>query len=477
MRSMRLLTILLISAVLLLGVVIDRTRNPAEQLLASSSSLVPSADPTGSTWFCPGGSNSAGPARAGIEVINTSADLTEVELTAMGSGLSTEPVAETVSVEGGGRAVIALDSLVPGDPWSGAVVETSSGEVIVDQLFDGPTGTDRSPCLTQTANSWIVPNGATRIESDGEQMILVLLNPFPDDAVVDVEFDADVGLDSLDGVVAPAHRVTAIDITDEVTVASRVSAILDVVSGRLVVERVQTHDSESARGLSVEMASPGGAPLTYMLTVGNSQDRTDVLTVTNPSHDEIAQVDVEIVADTDLILDPIELTIHPRRTVTVNIPDESRLAGLEFLTLAVRSLSGIPVAASLDSVVVPGGDSVVGAASESGADVASMSWLIPVEAADSGVANVVVVNPSPVAVSRVSFSVLGPDGPTEISTVELGPSRRTSVSTEDLGGLQSVVSIVASSPIVAGIESAGLTSRSMSVGVRTGEAVAFSDLT
>ncbi len=476
MRTIRILTISLIASVLVLGAILDQSRAPVDHLRTPRSSSVPSAGPTGSTWFCPGGSSTTGPARVGVEVINATSDVAEVTLTAMGSGLSTEPVIDSVSVDPGSRTVVALDSLIPDDAWAGAVVETSTRGIIVGQLFDGPTGTDRSPCLTRTGDSWVVPNGATRVESDGEQMILLFLNPFPDDAVINIEFDADVGIDSIDGVVAPANRVTAIDITDEVTVASRVSAIADVVAGRVAVARVQTFDSATARGLSVETASPGGAPLTYMLTVGTTEGRTDVLSITNPSWDEVAQVDVEIVADIDVILDPIELTVHPRRTVTVNLADESRLAGLDSLSLAIHSLSGLPVAASLDSVVAPGSDLIVGAASETGADVASLSWLVPIEAADSGRTEVVVVNPSPVAVSRVAFSVIGPNGTVEISTVELGPNRRTSVSTADLGGAQSVVQIVASSPVVAGVESAGLTSRSMSVGVRTGDPIAFSDV-
>lgn len=476
MRAIRPLTILFISGTLVLAALFDRSRGVITVLPAASASSVSFAAAGGSTWFCPGGSGGTGLARVGVEVVNAGSVPIQVAITAMGSKPSSDPVAGTIAVGAGGRTVVALETMIPDDPWVGAVVETSNPDVIVDQLFDGPTGTDRSPCITGTAGSWVVPNGATRIESDGEQMILLLLNPFPDDAVVDIDFDADVGLDSMSGVVVPANRVTAVDVTNEVTVAGRVSAIIDVVAGRLAVSRIQTYDSDVARGLSVETASPGGSPVTYLPNVGLADGRTDVLSVTNPSKDEIAQVDVEIVAKTDVPLDPIELTVHPRRTVTIRLPDEPRLAGLTTFSLVVRSLSGVPVAASLDSLVAPGGDNVVGAAAETGADVASQDWLVPIEATDAGSADVVVVNPSMVAVAEVAFSVIGPDGTTDISTVELGPARRTSVMTPELGGSQAVLRVVASSPVVVGAESAGLTSRSMSIGIRTGKAVPFSEV-
>ncbi len=476
MRTIRSLTILFISGTLVLAALFDRSRGAAAVLPAVAASSVSFAAPGGSTWFCPGGSGDNGPARVGVEVVNAGSASVEVGITAMGSKPSSDPVTDTIAIGAGGRTVVPLETMIPDDPWVGAVLETGNPDVIVDQIFDGPTGTDRSPCITRTAESWVVPYGATRIESDGEQMVLLLLNPFPDDAVVDIDFDADVGLDSLSGVVAPANRVTAVDITNEVTVAARVSAIIDVVSGRLAVSRIQTYNSEVARGLSVEAASPGGSPVIYLPNVELADGRTDVLSITNPSDDEIAQVDVEIVAETDVPLDPIELTIHPRRTVTVRLPDEPRLAGLDKFTLVVRSLSGVPVAASLDSLVAPDGDAVVGAAAETGADVASKDWLVPIEATDTGRADVVVVNPSVDAVARVGFSVIGPGGTTRISTVELGPTRRTSVTASELGGSQAVVRIVASSPVVVGIEAAGLTSRSMSLGIRTGPAVPFSEV-
>ncbi len=175
-----------------------------------------------------------------------------------------------------------------------------------------------------------------------------------------------------------------------------------------------------------------------------------------------------------MLLDPIELTIRPRRTVDVVIPDESRLVDLESFSLVVRSLSGIPVAASLDSTTTPGGPLVVGAAASTGVDISSTSWMVPIESSESATSDIVVVNPSALAVARVTFSLLDSRGATVISTVELGPGRRTSVKSTDFGDAQAVARISSTSPVVVGVELTGFTSRSMSAGVRAGDAIEFS---
>ncbi len=476
MRTIRLVVLLAVVAALLAAVSLDQADRTPEGFPAPVDSAVAEMTSGGATWFCPGGSGDTGPARAGIELANASNSDVSVVLTAMGSKPETEIIESRVTVKPGSRTVVSLQTLVPDDPWSGAVVEVSGSGVIASQIFDGPTGTDRAICLTRTADTWVVPAGATRVESDGERMVILLLNPFPDDAVVEVAFDADVGLDSLSGVVAPAHRVTAIDVTDEVTVASNVSANIDVLSGRLAVQRIQTYESEVARGLSVDTATPIGSPVWYLPTVRRADGRSDVLSVTNPSFDQIAQVDIEIISEAEVPLDPIELTVHPRRTIRVSIPDESRLADLQTFTLVARSLSATPIAVSLDSTVAPDGENVAGTAAASGADIASTSWMLPIEATDTGSGELVVVNPSVVAVARVSFTAIDPEGRRDISTVELGPSRRVSIPISEFGGTQAMLEVISTSPVVVGSESAGLTSRSMTVGVRTGPATVFLDL-
>jgi hypothetical protein len=388
-------------------------------------------------------------------------------------------IAESVrEVDPHERARVPLSGLAPDAAWVGAVVEVSGADVVVEQTYAGPSGSDRLPCSTRTGSTWVIPFGATRAVAEGERMVVLLLNPFPDDAIVDLEFEADVGFDSVPpGFVVPGHRVVAVDVTEEVTVAARVSAVIDVTSGRLVASRIQTFDGPSARGLAVVSASPG-SPVIHLPTVRRTEGRRDIVSVTNPT-DTAAEVDLEILTEGDRSPDPVELTVLPGRTVQVDLAAEERLAALDSFGLVVRSLSGAPVVASIDSVVTPDAadaDVVVGAASSAGADVASSRWLVPVEGGDAEQGSVVVVNPSPTAIATVEISLIGADDTTVISTIELSPDRRAIVDLADVTGDRPVVLVESSAPVVAGRETAGLTSRSMAVGIVAGEPVEFSAL-
>ena len=77
-------------------------------------------------------------------------------------------------------------------------------------------------------------------------MVIMMLNPFPDDAVANIAYAADVSLDDRDGIVIPAGEVAAIEVTDDVTVASQVSAVIDVLAGRVSVSRIQVQSGPEA---------------------------------------------------------------------------------------------------------------------------------------------------------------------------------------------------------------------------------------
>ena len=388
MRALRILAFVVIGGLISVGFALDREERDLERPPAPVLVAVPVS--SAGTWFCPGGTDVGGMAAVGLEVVNAGSGVARAEVSAFRSDNDEVPSPAVVVVDPGTRAAVPLPELAPDSNWVGAVVEVFDPDVVVEQTYDGPTGTDRSPCFTRTARRFIVTDGATRDLFHGERMVLLLLNPFHEDAVVDVAFDADVGPDSLSAVVVPARRVTAIDVTTEVTVASRVSARIDVVSGRIAASRVQVHDSEEVRGLTVTPATPGGAVVSMLPTVSRGEGRNDVVTVTNPSTTETAEVDLEIFTDGTATLDPIELTVRPGRTVRVDLSIEARLIDLDSFGLLVRSLTGVPVAAMVESTVPLGVDEVVGVAAAPAQDGASVRWIAPL---DGEASSVTVANP------------------------------------------------------------------------------------
>ncbi len=460
MRALRTLSLVVIGGLIAVGFVIDLDDRDFERLADPVTVAVPVSN-TG-TWFCPGGSDASGRAAVGLEIVNAGDGVARAEVSAFRSDAEEVPNPVSFALDPGTRLAVSLPDLAPGSEWVGAVVEVFDPDVVVEQTYDGTTGTDRSPCFTRTAERFIVTDGATRELFHGERMLLLMLNPFHEDAVVDVSFDADVGPDSLTAVVVPGRRLAVIEVTEEVTVAARVSAQIDVVAGRIAASRVQVHNSEEVRGLTVTPATPDGAVVAVLPSVSRGVGRTDVVTVTNPSPTETAEVDLEILTDGTATLDPIELTVRPGRTVRVDLSIEARLSELDEFALIVRSLTEVPVAAMVESTVPLTSDDVVGVAAAPAQDAASLRWIAPL---DGGGSSISVVNPSASEIASITVVVIDEDGRHDITTVELGPRRRTSFDAADLGGDRPIVVVEASAPVVVGREIVGFTSRQISTAV------------
>lgn len=467
MPALRVVAMGLIAAVIALGVVAEQDERIVEEIAAPMALATPRASAT--TWFCPGGSGPGGQAAVALELVNVgpqtaSADVVVVRDDVVGGGRT------LVEIDPGDRVTVSIAELAVEAAWLGAVIEVDQPDVVVEQTYDGLTGIDRAPCATRTAQRLVVSDGATRVVAEGEQMVLLLLNPFQEAAVVDIAFDADVGPDSLSAVVIPARRLVAIDVTAEVTVASRVSAIVEVRSGRVVGTRIQTRTG-TARGLAVTPMVQDGSVVSVVPSIRSELGLTDRVIVTNPG-DEIAEVDLEVVTDGSAALDPVELTVRPGRTVVVDTATEPRLAVVPEFGFVARSLSGVPVAVGIERLGALDTDIVSGMAAMPAIDAASTRWIAPLDGATSAV---VLVNPSVGSIATADLSMVTPDGSTVVTTVELGPGRRVTVDGARFGN-RPIVLVEANAPIVVAREIAGLTSRQMMGAVAAADLVALDQI-
>ena len=455
MPSLRLMALIIIGGLITIGVLADQEPRRFEILDAPVSLATPVS--TEQTWFCPGGSGLGGLATVGLELINPSTEVASAEVTTLRS--DSEAASSTdVEIEPRSRMTVALADLATGSDWVGAIVEVTGADVIVEQTYEGETGTDRAACPTQTTTSLIVTNGATRQLANGEQMVMLLMNPFQEAAVADIQFDSDVGTDSLDAVVVPARRVVAIDVTTEVTIASRVSAIVTVRSGRLVGNRVQVRANDNQRGLTVTPAVHQGSLVSVLPNASRLDGVVDTVHVINPSASEIAEVDLEIVTDGSVVVDPIELTVRPRRTVVVDLSTEARLDKLSGFGIVVRSLSGLPVGAGLTRFVATATDAIPGTAGTPAFDAAATTWFAALDGEESEIA---VLNPSSTAIATVTVSSITDVGTVVITEFELGPSRRQTVSSAAIDHDRPLLLIEATAPVVVGREIIGFTSRQL----------------
>ena len=484
MRSVRVLAMVAIAGLLAAGVLLDLPDRPVPDRPVRYLSTLAAPAGAVSTWFCPGGSGPDGLAELTIGLASGSDQRRTAAVSVLPGGSDTsEARTVDVEIEPRGRVLLKPSEEVPGAQWVGAVVEVDGTDVVVEQILAAKQGdVGRSACLTRTSSSWLVPHGATRSAVEGERFIVMLLNPFPDIAVADIELVADVGRDTIDGLVVPAQRVVAVDITEEITVAASVAAFVEVVSGRLAASWIQLADGPIAgRGARASMAAAGAAPQWHLPVAGVSAARQDVVAIANPSAD-IAEVDLEIMAEapgTDI--SPIEITVRPGRTALVDLSQQGRLEGIGPFSVVVRSLDDAPVAASIHSVTfaaeagAEASTAVAGSTATIGSDAAARQWLLTAEAADAdadtergGESSIlVIVNPSAVGIAQVALSVDG----AVVRRLEVGPRRRASVALDRLGSGRFVVGVESSAPVVAGTELIGLTSRTASLGAAVFEPV------
>ena len=489
MGSMRVLAIVAIAGLLLAGVLVDLADRPQSDVEDQYTSALVAPTAVVNTWFCPGGSGPSGIAELTVQMANGSDEPRTVTVSVLPGGSAVqEPAMFQMDIEPRGRALLQPSDAVPGADWVGVMVEAKGSDVVVEQILTASQGgVGRSPCLTRVADSWVVSNGATRSAVERERFVVMLLNPFPDVAVADIELVADVGRDSIDGLVIPAQQVVAVDVTDEVTVAATVAAFINVVSGRVAASWIQISDGPVAgRGARTAPAVAGAADLWHLPVAAVGASRRDVVAVSNPSTTDVAEVDLEIIPeDPGIQVNPIEITVRPGRTVLVDLSEQGRLDGIGHFSvvvrsLAARSLDAVPVAASITSVTSTadpagaGEADVAGSTATSGADGASRRWLVPaevpasdrdIELGDAGA--LVIVNPSAAGIAEVDVSV---DGELVRST-EIGPGRSRRLSLASLGSDRLLVQVESSAPVVVGRELVGLTSRSASLGVATDEPV------
>ncbi len=485
MRSMRVLAIVAIAGLLLAGVLVDVADRPRSDLGDRYTSALAAPTAVVNTWFCPGGSGPSGIAELTVQMANGSDESRTVVVSVLPGGPDPqEPAMFHMDIEPRGRALIRPSEAAPGADWVGVVVEAKGSGVVVEQILTAPQGgVGRSPCLTRVADSWVVSNGATRSAVERERFVVMLLNPFPDVAVADIELVADVGRDSIDGLVIPAQRVVAVDVAAEVTVAATVAAFINVVSGRVAASWIQVADGPIAgRGTRTAPAVPGASDVWHLPVAAVGPARRDVVAVSNPSTTDAAEVDLEIITeDPSIEVSPIEITVRPGRTVLVDLSQQGRLDAIGHFGVAVRSLAAVPVAASITSVTSTAGPAgagdaeVAGSTATGGADGASRRWLVPAEVptSDGGVAlggdagALVIANPSAVGIAEVDVSI---DGEL-VHSIEIGPGRIRRLALASLGSDRFLAEVDSSAPVVAGRELVGLTSRSASLGVATEEPV------
>ena len=455
--------VLLVIVMAVALIAIDRQASTTEEAEPGEPTAQPTGpqsaalDSSGSTWYCPAGRITPDVSSDHVVVVsNPTREVAVGTLTVypsredpQGNSLPEPRAVQNIEVPAGGQTEISLsplvvsldDKLATNDgAFVAALVESDASGIRVEHRFIGNQGSDIGPCATTAATTWWFASGTTTADV---QYQLYVLNPFPDDAVIDVSFVTDDGSRSptvFNGRLVPAQSLTVLQVEPEVAVNAQVTAEIDVLSGRVIAERVQLFSNEAGpSGLSLSLGSNRLSTQWFFPAGRSVPGAGESYVIYNPGETE-AEVEFELKPDSaDRAGDvaPLPVPVGPRQRWIVTVRTHAThpvdaLASIDATSLvdpnepffvSVRSFNEVPVVAER-VVTRPLGDG--GVTASLGIDAAStdQAFALPPGILTAESAVVGVLNPAGNTIAQVEVLVGGPGGEVVVTTVEVAPRRR-----------------------------------------------------
>ena len=374
------------------GIVDRRIDRESGERATSISSQVPVAAPASarsSAWYCPGVPVS-GVLGEGFVVVANAGDrrLTGTVTVFPDRG---ESKRAPIAISPASRVSVRLADVAPAT-FASALIELDGGEAVAEAAVVGPLGDTVASCTSSASSSWYFAEGVTTRDA---AEVLLALNPFPDDAVVDIVFSTEEGIvtpQALTGLLVKAQAMTTINVGEFVQRRESVSVSLVARTGRLVVGRLQTFDGTAGRkGISVGLGAAAPGPMWYFPEGLVAEGLSERFHVYNPGRVE-AQVELALALDSGKA-EPIRLTVPRESRLTVVAGDESRIPKNVPHAVTVRSLDGpeVVVERTVDGVAP---SSRTGLSVALGARLPATRWVTAAGGADDTVDQwVVVQNP------------------------------------------------------------------------------------
>ncbi len=240
------------------------------------------------SWFCPGAAAGDGIESASIVVANSG----DQEIVASVNFLSDKEVEnETVAVAPRSRIEIDLlrgrtvGVIVP-------VVEIIGSVGTVEQELIYAAGDVTSQCVSQTSDKWYFADGFT---AEGSTQRLVLINPYPESAVVNVAYTTNAGRRTppvLQGLILAPRSARSISLADAgATDEPRIAIEVTATNGQIVASRMQHYLGAGRLGYSTGLGVPNALGEWWFSSGRTGETVTEELVVFNPS-DSLAQVNV-----------------------------------------------------------------------------------------------------------------------------------------------------------------------------------------
>jgi hypothetical protein len=389
-RRVRRGPILFVVLVAVVAAVIAQQRAPSDTgtpaALAAAASAradvgVPPADVASSAWYCAAGTSSAdGKATETVDVASVAQSSIAATITVMPGGDAT-PATHTVRLAPGEEVHVPVaDVLATAEP--GVLVETIGGPAVVSHVLEHDDDVAVEACTRTAATDWYFASGTT---VDGSDHDLLLFNPFGDDAIVDISFVTDTGVQEpaqLQALVVPRRSRITVPVQDSVLRQARVATHVHARSGRIVAEQTEAFDNVTVDGAARKgIALSAGATepaTTWRIATGSTRGGGHAtLSVANFSGQE-AHVGVHVVMVNGTKLPEQAVTVASqgveRVDVTTRVPLDTDYA----VVVDSHDVDGqpVPVVAELQESWAPT-SSTTGLAGTLGSTVTARRWVVP----------------------------------------------------------------------------------------------------
>jgi Family of unknown function (DUF5719) len=454
--------ILFVVVLALVAAVVAQQRESSE---ASSSTAaraarasigVPAADVASSAWYCAAGTSTPdGDATETVVIASLAHTDIEATITVMPGG-DAAPATDTMRLAPGEEVSVPVaDVLATAEP--GVVVETLGGPAAVSHVLEHGDDVGVESCTRTAAADWYFASGTT---VDGSQHDLLLFNPFGDDAIVDVSFVTDSGMQEpagLQALVVPRRSRVTIPVQDSVLRQTRVAAHVHARTGRVVAEQTQIFDGVAIDGADrngIVLSAGATAPSTVWRIAGGTTrngGRVQLALANFSSDDASVAVKVVVVGGEDA---PAQTVRVPSQgvamvDVTTRVPLDSDIA----VIATARAVDGhrVPIVTELLATWPPASSST-GLAGTLGSTVTATRWVVPVPDVD-GEVTVTVFNPGPDPVTAEVLAAVDVDrrvGPTSEPELAIAPGKAKAVRLTLRRGRPVATVVSANHPVVVG---------------------------
>ena len=302
-------------------------------------------------------------------------------------------------------------------------------------------GTGAGNCATAASQDWFFPNGDSSVATDYR---LVIANPFPDEAVVQISFMTSGGQETsaqLSEVAVPAGEVEVASISDAAIPQDLLSVRLHSARGRVVAwKALWTKPEGESSGLEFTLGAPAPATEWYFPAGEVSERARQAITLMNPN-DEESSVSVALSTDEEPVQSSklIEIAVGPQSSKRLVIPDrlDAKTGNVGGISAVVSVDNDVPVVA--ESTTIFDDEAMSGRMTEVGSTEVSDRWLVGPPSGEPTTDALVLQNPT-ADEATVNVRIYGgradegsaPATPERLQGITVPPGLRISISLEDL---------------------------------------------